>query len=25
MAKDQAANFLSNDVIEDVIAITKAD
>jgi len=25
MAKDQAANFLSNDVIEDVIAITKED
>ena len=25
MAKDQAANFLSNDVIEDVIAITQED
>jgi hypothetical protein len=25
MAKDQAANFLSNDVIEDVVAVTKED
>ena len=25
MAKDQASNFLSNDVIEDVVAITKQD
>ena len=25
MAKDQASNFLSNDVIEDVVAITKED
>ena len=25
MARDQAANFLSNDVIEDVVAVTKED